>query len=427
MRNSGSRIRGIVLLLFCSAIALSTSALLIQDSPSDLLKIADEMTQKVASLRGLEPTGPIQKGVKNREEISQYLREHVRANFDENELQSEGRMLQKLGLIPAAMNYTEFTLKLLTEQVGGYYDPEKKMFFIAGWLPADQQKPVMVHELIHALQDQHFDLNRLLNEDRKLQNDDRLLAHMALFEGDATAVMLDYILEPHGRSFAKVLDLVFVMRSQFTSMETQFEIFHQAPDYLKETLVFPYAYGAAFLQKVRASQPWAAVDKIYSDLPASTEQIIHPEKYMGVRDNPKPVELQDPSPRLGNGWRASYSNVLGEFDLFVMLKLIVPEERARIAAAGWGGDKVLLLENKSGATAIFGSTVWDTPDDADEFYLAMGEWFQGRYPKARRIEESTSGYALVHAGEFHSLKKEGDRVQFIIGLPESDSSKLKTH
>jgi hypothetical protein len=426
MRYSGIRIRGILLLLIGAATAISVSALVIQNSPADLLKISDEIAAKVSQLRGLDPTGPIRKGVKTREEISQYLREHVRSNFDEKELKNEGRLLQKLGLIPATMNYTEFTVKLLTEQVGGYYDPDKKTFFIAAWLPADQQKPVMAHELTHALQDQHFDLSRILNEDRKLQNDDRLLAHMALFEGDATAVMLDYILEPLGRSFAKVLDLVYVMRSQFSAMEAEFEIFRQSPDYLKETMVFPYAYGASFLQKVRASQPWSAVDKIYSDLPESTEQIIHPEKYTGVRDSPKPLELQDPSPRLGTGWHSAYGTVLGEFELFVLLKLILPEERARIAAAGWGGDKVLLLEDKSGATAVFGSTVWDTADDADEFYLAMTDWLQGRYPKARRTEETTSGVSLVHAGEYCSLKKTGDRVEFVIGLPESEAAKLKT-
>jgi hypothetical protein len=210
-------------------------------------------------------------------------------------------------------------------------------------------------------------------------------------------------------------------------METQFEIFHQSPDYLKETMVFPYAYGASFLQRVRTSQPWAAVDKMYSDLPESTEQIIHPEKYTGVRDHPRPVDLEDPSPRLGAGWHAVYSNVLGEFDLFVLLKLVLPEERSRVAASGWGGDKVVLLENERGATAVFGSTVWDTAGDADDFYLAMADWLQGRYPKARRTEESTSGLSLVHAGEYYSLKKEGDSVQFIIGLPESEASKLKPH
>ncbi len=427
MRNTGNRLRWAVLLLFWLGIALPTSALLLQNASPDLLKIADEVMQNVIRLRGLEPTGPIRKGVTNRAEISRYLNEHIRAHYDENELQSEGKMLQKLGLIPSGMNYKEFMLKLLTEQVGGYYDPEKKTFFIAGWLSADEQKPVMAHELTHALQDQHYDLDRLLAEDRKFQDDDRLLAHMALFEGDATAVMLDYMLQPAGRSFTTLPNLIFVMRSQFSSMDAQFEVFRQAPEYLKETLIFPYAYGATFLQKVRTDRPWSAVDKIYSDLPASTEQIIHPEKYLGTRDNPLTVDMEDPSPRLGNGWKVAYKNVLGEFTLFLMLKDLIPEARAKVAAAGWGGDKIYLLEGKNGVTALFGSTIWDTAEDADEFYQAMSDWLQGRFPKARRMEESTSGFALVHSGEFHSLKRDGLRVQYIIGLPESESAKLKTH
>jgi hypothetical protein len=413
---------------FWVGIAIPAFALLMQESTPDLIKIADEMTLKVVRLRGLEPSGPIHKGVKSREEISRYLNEHIRSNYDEDELLRSGRMLQKLALIPAGMNYREFMLLLLTEQVGGFYDPEKKTFFIAGWLPADQQKPVMVHELTHALQDQHYDLNRLMQEDRKLQNDDRLLAHMAFFEGDATAVMLDFLLEPAGRNFTQLPNLVFIMHSQFSSMEAQFEVFRQAPTFIKETLVFPYAFGAAFLQNVRASQPWTAVNKIYADLPASTEQVMHPEKYLGIpRDNPRTLEMADPSSRLGNGWKITYKNVLGEFTLSLMLRTHLAEGRTKAAAGGWGGDKVYLLEDKNGAAAVFCASVWDTPYDADEFYQAMGDWLQAQYPKSHRVDESASGYGLIQSGEYHSLKKDGSRVEFVIGLPEADSSKIRTH
>ncbi len=426
MKNkSAFRSRRVLAALFVACLAAPASALLVQDVSPDLLKTADEMMQKVVSIRGLQPTGPVQKGVKTRKEIAEYLDERVRASYEPSEIQSEGRMLQILGLIPPSMNYKDFMLKLLTEQVGGYYDPEKKTFFIAGWLPLDEQRPVMVHELTHALQDQHYNLDRQMAEDRKLQDDDKLLAHMALFEGDATAVMMDYLLEPAGRNFAQLPSLVFVMRSQFSSMENQFEIFRQAPAYLKETLVFPYAYGASFLQKVRAERPWYAVDKIYADLPSSTEQIIHPEKYLDKRDNPLPVETDDPSSRLGSAWKVAYTNVLGEFTIYLMLKDQVSDAQAKAASAGWGGDKVLLLENKSGAAAVWCFSIWDTPEDADEFYQAMGEWLQRRFPKARRTDESEGGYALVHSGEYDSLKRQGPRVQFILGLPESESSKLK--
>ncbi len=411
------------LLLFIGAVAAPASALL-QTASIDLLKTADEMMQKVVALRGLQPTGPVQKGIKSRQEISDYLARHVREVYDPAELESEGVMLRKLGLIPVDMNYKEFMLKLLSEQVGGYYDPDKKTFFIAGWLPVDEQKPVMVHELTHALQDQHFDLQHLMEADRKLKDDDEVLAHMALFEGDATAVMLDYLLEPAGRTFTQLPNLVFVMRAQFSTMETQFEIFRQAPSFLKETLVFPYSYGSAFLQRVRSNRPWSEVDKIYKDLPASTEQIIHPEKYLDKRDNPLPVEAEDPSPRLGTGWKIAYTNVLGEFSIYLMLKNELSEAQAKNASAGWGGDKVYLVQDKDGASAVWGFSTWDTPDDANEFYEAMRDWLQHRFPKAHASEEPESTFSLVHSGEYNSVRKAGPQVQFVIGLPESESSKI---
>jgi hypothetical protein len=398
-----------------------------QPAASELLKITDDMVQRVAHLRGLEPKAAIPKQVETRDEIAKFLRDTVREEYDPADLQSEGQLLKKLGLVPTNMDYLDFTLKLLTEQVSGYYDPGKKTFFIAGWLPVDQQKPVMVHELTHALQDQHFDLSAIMKKDRKAQDDDRVLAHQAVMEGDGMAVMLNYLLEPAGRNFSQIPDLVFVMRSQFWGMESQFQVFSAAPMYMKEILLFPYGYGGAFLQKVWAKDPsWAAINKIYSDLPSSTEQIIHPEKYLGPRDDPKPVVLEDPSAALGSGWKRTYKNTLGEFSTFLMLKQFIPEEQARRAATGWGGDQFWLVSDGSRST-VFGVTTWDAPEDAERFYAALGAWFQARFPKAKRVNETAGGFGLLDGGEYHAVQRNGSDVRCIVGLPEAESEKLATY
>lgn len=385
---------------------------------SELLKAADEMIQTVKQLRGLEPKSPIQRGVKSREEISQFLNEHVQKEYSRSELLAEGKMLRRLGLIPAGMDFREFTLKLLTEQVGGYYDPDQKTLFIASWLAVEEQKPVMVHELTHALQDQHFDVNRILDQDRKLGNDDQALAHQALLEGDGMVVMLQYLLDPLKRHFSQLPDLAFIMRAQMSTMQSQYPVFKDAPLYIQESLLFPYGYGAAFLQKVWAKNPsWQAVNRIYSDLPASTEQILHAEKYYDVRDDPKPVREENPAARIGKDWKIAYQNVLGEFSLGLLLSLHLSEERARRATAGWGGDQVMLLENKEGKDAVFVNTVWDTPEDAERFYLAMQDWFQKRSPQAVKTDEPPAGFSIAQDGESHSIRHEGTAVRFIIGLP----------
>ncbi len=422
--TSGWRQRVLISFIFLLCAGMSL-AFWQQLAPAQLLKETDDMVQRVARLRGLEPKAAIPKQVETREEIAAFLRDTVRQEYDPADLQNEGRVLKKLGLVPADMDYVDFTLKLLTEQISGYYDPDRKKFFIAGWLPLDQQKPVMVHELTHALQDQHFDLNSIMKQDRKAQNDDRVLAHQAIMEGDGMAVMLNYLLEPAGRNFAQIPDLVFVMRSQFWGMESQFEVFRSAPMYMKETLLFPYGYGGAFLQKVWAKDPsWSAVNKIYSDLPSSTEQIIHPEKYLEQRDNPKPVTMEDPSTTLGGNWKQTYKNTLGEFSLSLVLKQSIPEEQARRAASGWGGDEIRLVSDGP-HDGLFGMTTWDTPEDAEKFFSAMGAWLQARHPKAKKMNETEYGFGLNEGGEYNALQRKGSDVRFIIGLPEGEYEKVK--
>jgi hypothetical protein len=419
------RIRWILWLALLAAFCRVTLALIQETDASELLKTADEMVQTTARLRGLEPKAPILKGVKDRAEIARYLNERVQEDYDQGELVEEGKMLRKLGLIPDALDYKEFTLKLLTEQVGGFYDPGQKTFFIASWLPAADQKPVMVHELTHALQDQYFNVNEILKQDRKLDNDDRALAHEALLEGDGMVVMLEYLLEPVQRHFSELPDLAFVMRTQMSTMQSQFAVFKSAPHFLQEVLLFPYGYGASFLQNIWKQNPsWQAVNKIYSDLPSSTEQIMHPEKYYGDRDEPKPVHAEAYAAQLGKNWKIAYKNVLGEFSLGLLLNLHLTDERARRAAAGWGGDQVLLLENEAGKDAVLVSTIWDTADDSEKFYAAMDEWFRQHYPKAHRNDESPTGFSIVQDGEYHSLRREEGGVRFVIGLPEADAQKL---
>lgn len=416
----------VAVLLLVLGLGVPTYALMQESAAEGLLKEADEITLQVAKLRGLEPKEPVRKGVKTREEIAQYLDRRVKEEYDEKELAREGRFLEKLGLIPEKSNYKDLVMKLLTEQVGGYYDPEEKTLFIAGWLPMDQQRPVLVHEITHALQDQYFDLGGMIKQDIKAKDDDRTLAHKAVAEGDGMAVMLDYLLQPAGKSFLELPDLVFVMRSQLTLMESQFAVFREAPVYLKETLLFPYGYGAAFLQRVRAEgRPWSAVDKVYSDLPESTEQIMHPAKYLDARDKPKPIRPEDVMGQLGERWREGYRSVLGEFSLFLLLKLYLPEEKSAKAAEGWGGDLAFLVEDTQGqGSFVLLDSVWDSEQDAEEFRQALEEWLPRRLPSASKTEGSGSGSTFSEDDRLSFAQRRGLKVRLALGIPREAVSRL---
>ncbi len=401
-------------------------ALMQQSGADALFKAADEITQQVVRIRGLEPKAPIKKGIETREEIAGYLDRRVKEDYSEKDLLREGKLLEKLGLIPQATKYRDLVMKLLTEQVGGYYDPDMKTLFIAGWLPMDQQGPVLAHEITHALQDQYFDLGGMIKRDLELKDDDQAMAHKALAEGDGMAVMLDYVLQPTGRSFQELPDLVSVMRSQLSLMESQFAVFRDAPVYLKETLLFPYGYGAAFLQKAMASgQTWSAVDKIYSDLPESTEQIIHPEKYFVSRDKPKLIKSQEIVSSLGERWHEGYTSVLGEFSLYLLLKLYLPEEQSRKAAEGWGGDRVVLVEEVEGQESfVLLDSIWDSDQDAEEFRQALEEWLPHRLPNALKTNDSGSASTYAEDDHLSFVQKRGLKVRLALGIPREAVSRL---
>jgi hypothetical protein len=204
--------------------------------------------------------------------------------------------LKKLGLAPSDFQYRTLMVRLLTEQVAGYYDPKTRQFHLADWIDLNGQKPVMAHELTHALQDQHFDLRRF--ERWPKGDSDAELATHSLIEGDAMVAMTLYVASNPLRALAFLKSMVA------TGMST--EELDQAPRALRETLLFPYQEGTDWTRSLYKQGGWDRVSKAFTDLPQSTEQIMHPEKYF-AHEAPLKVTLPDIAPLL-NG-RAQKSEV----------------------------------------------------------------------------------------------------------------------
>jgi len=367
-----------IVLAFTCFVAISIGIAQTQTDNSALMKTADEVLAEVSKLRELEVKSPVAKGVKSREEIRSYLAERVKEEYKPEELEIEGRVLKKLRLIPQDMDVYEFAMNLLTEQVAGYYDPKRKTFYIADWLAVEAQKPIMAHELTHALQDQHFDVTPFLT--RIKNNDDKMLARNSILEGEAVAVMIDYMIKPMGMSFVNLPDLKQFMNMAESTNSQEYKLYASAPAYFKQTLVFPYTEGLSFLQAYRRTHSWADVAMVYADLPESTEQILHPEKYITSRDDPTEVKPEHPKKLPAGDWKTIYTNVLGEFTTQLVLKEFLDQAEAEKAAAGWDGDVVELLRNGDGKEAVVMRFVFDTEQDAREFKDSYARLLAKKYP-----------------------------------------------
>jgi hypothetical protein len=333
--------------------------------------------RETSEVRQLTILRPVKSGAQSRSEIERMVIRNLDEQTTPADMHATEVALRKLGLVPQGFEYRSFVVKLLTEQVAGYYDPKAQQFYLADWLELEGQKPVMAHELTHALQDQHFNLRRF-EQWPKGDADSELAAH-ALIEGDATLAMTLYMAKN------PLVALAFIR--SVASTQTSSEQIQKAPRALRESLVFPYQEGSEWATQVYKRGGWSLVSEAYKQLPQSTEQILHPEKYF-VREAPVKVTLPELRPVLGQNWKRLDADVNGEWSYYLILDEFLKDSiESRRAAAGWAGDRYALYQGSGPGQVLLGQlTVWDSENDAREFFDAYAKRTLRRYPDARAID-----------------------------------------
>lgn len=386
--------------------------------------------KETSEIRELAILRPVKSGAQSRTQIERMIVRNLDKQTTAAEMHASEVTLKKLGLVPPEFKYRSFLVKLLAEQVAGYYDPKARKFYLADWIDLEGQKPVMAHELTHALQDQHFNLSRF-EQWPKGDSDAELAAH-ALIEGDATLLMTLYMAKN------PLVGLAFIRSLGGSNMAS--EQIKQAPRAIRESLVFPYEEGSAWATQVYKRGGWASVSAAYAKLPLSSEQILHPEKYFEY-EPPVKVVLPDVRTLLGSGWKRTDYDVNGEWSLYQILdQFLNASAESRRAAAGWAGDRYALYEgSKPGDVVILQLTAWDTQVDAREFFDAYAKRTWRRYPKAEateitsaEAEKGVNAAAQSQVNERHEwqtdegrvvVELKGSRVLIIEGIPENADPK----
>lgn len=388
-------------------------------SPSQkqtLLAAADDITRQVAALRGLKPLRAFAKGVLSREQIGAKLRERIAKEYTAEEIHAEELVLKRLGLLPADVDYLRLLTDILMEQVAGFYDPQARQLYIADWIGDAMQRPAMAHEIEHALQDQHFDLKALTGKLK--DNGDGQLARAALIEGDGTAVMLEFVLQRMGWDLSRLPEAALAMGPAFeqlaTSQPAEAPLLAAAPSAVRETLMFPYFAGLRFVMSLRKQRPWSGINDVFRHPPDSTEQVMHPEKYV-ARERPLAI-VAGPLTSL-KSQREVYRDVLGEYEWQVLLAAHLPKEVAERAAAGWGGDRLVAYRRVGeGAVSVASFSAWDSEEDAREIEGALRRWLASALSQ-REPESSFVGPVVYQArGEAWSVERRDRRVLAWFGI-----------
>ena len=324
---------------------------------------ADEVLQQVSEITGLKLLTPLKKTLRSRDEIRAYVLREMNEEKNPAERYAEARSAEAFGLIPKGFDLDDFMVDLLTEQIAGLYDPKAHEFYIADWIPMDDQRMVMAHELTHALQDQHFQIEAWVKAAQP--NDDAELARESVLEGSAMAAMIDYLLKGTGHS---VEDLPAIDPSLFTGDMSKSPKLQEAPQFLKDAMIFPYFGGLTFSTAILKPSGWNGLSAVFAKPPVSTQQIMHPDVYKSGKV-PTAVTIPSFQKLVGADWAKIDENVMGEFGWMEILKQFLGEKTAKPLAAAWDGDRYALYEQKQTKRLILVARLHlDSDEHAAKFF-----------------------------------------------------------
>lgn len=295
-------------------------------------------------------------------------------------MRSAEALYRLLGLIGPDESLAQIQGEASVARVAGFYEPEEGAFYLVtdeGGGDQVQDEITVAHEYQHALQDQHWGLERF----REAADSDQQRAFQALAEGEATYTSYSY-------AYGKI-PLFDLLGAFSASAQVDEEKLERSPRHVRSTILFPYETGYAFVSAMvedESGKPdWEKVDALFENPPRSTEQVLHPEKYKSG-EQPKPVALPDLAP-LGEGWSIEEEDVLGELSLNLLIEPFTGHAIASRAADGWGGDRYALLAGPDGQRAMVMRLVWDRPEEADEFWGLWPLYLRHRASFRRLIDD----------------------------------------
>ncbi len=369
-------------------------------SPSEadeLFRSVDEILQFSSKDTAFPIKHEVKRRLIGRDEVAAYVEKHTTEDEDAKRLRRSEVVLKKFGLLPRDFDLSKFLVALLREQVAGYYDPKTKTVNLLDWVDPEQQKPVMAHELTHALQDQSFNLEKFMKPgdtdlDKKkdvtpadIERDEISTARQAVVEGQAMVVLIDYMLAPMGQSVKDSPQVVQALKEGMLVGTADSIEFRNAPIYLKEALTFPYRYGIDFVAELLTK---GGKEKAYAGLfenpPRTTRQIMQPETYVSG-ERLEPLPLPDFKDTFRNYERFDVGAV-GELDVAVLIDQYAGVEASHALYPHWRGGYYYAARPKGDPAAVLGLLYvsrWSNAEKAAEFAAIYAKALVQRYARLR--------------------------------------------
>jgi hypothetical protein len=422
------------------------------EEAKQLFSVVDELIQFSSSETGLPIKSTVKRQITSRETVESYLKKKFDEDLSARRLQQSEIVLKKFGLLDRDFSLKPFLLALLKEQIAAYYDPKTKTVYMMDWVNVEEQKPVLAHELTHALQDQHSDLEKWNNQTpdavsinhaddtEHLAKDEMDTAREAVVEGQATAVMIDYVLKPMGKSLVKNPELMDFVQQRMEGAESS-PVLARAPLLISESLLFPYREGLSFEQDVWMDQgQTAAFSGTLDRPPTSSWEIINPREYEKHHAPALPL-LPNIHPLLDPLYKPYDIGQIGQLDLRILTRLFGGEQAASDLTPAWDGGmywagqllsaKTQAEKARTDSLALFYLSAWKNAASAQAFAELYANELPRKYDRVKLESEDetvalprpSSGYKIfpppaASSGETSKTASSSDGQQQVYSTNE---------
>jgi hypothetical protein len=383
-------------LLLAAFLAASAFA----QTTSSVFQQVDEMVTSLSEITGWKVFKKVPAKMLGKDAFRIYVEKRMKETSNPEQLRAEELTLKMFGFIPQDFDLAKETVDLVSEQAAAFYDYNKKRLFIVdSTAEGPEQRIALVHELAHALADQHHPLGKYLRKGSP--DDDASTARQAVMEGQATWLTWAYVTKLNGGKAEVPSAMIDQLTKTTSSDSNEFPVFSKAPLYLRESLVFPYNEGLKFEDAVYHKLGRQGFDAVFERAPLSTQQILHPQTYF---ENKKPEDLKPPSQEALFGkqkrqFRTLAEGSLGELDFSLLLRQYISEKEGIAAASHWRGGAFKLYENKREKYPVlnFVST-WDSKQAAQTFFALYQQVMRKKWKKYS-ADERTMASRISGSGD----------------------------
>ncbi len=406
--------RLVAAILVCGVPFFLGSANTRQNDNSALNRI-DSIVKSLSEITGWEARRPVQSGRMSKRQLRSFLTKRIKKTLRPEEIYADELSLKLFGLVPQDFNLRQSTIDLLTEQAAAFYDYDQKKLFLLEGSSLDDETTTLAHELSHALADQHFDLEKYM--DQAPANDDENLARSAVVEGQASWLMIAYELQRAGQPPIPTAEMLNSLVDANGSSASDFPVLKQAPLYIRQSLLFPYAQGTLFFDAVYKKAGKESFRKVFTDPPVDSAQILHPELYF---NRVKPSEPGLPQLSSDKQTKEIAEGSVGEFDHEILLQQYLGEEAAHQQSAHLrGGQFKILSFGKERKPILTYSSQWDSNDEAARYFSSYEKVLHGKWKRCDASTDDKLLFAGTGDNGYFVVRLTGDTVTSVEGIDES--------